>query len=100
MIKSTSRGVGKMAAMFGIVGAVFGAGECFAQTYRGDVNNESWVNKSVGGACAGLVIGAMKGSVAAAVGSAAVLAALTGVFAAIPPLAPWFDEKEQKKSKA
>ncbi len=101
MVVATGQGVGKMAALFGAVGLAFGAGECVSQAYHNDRDN-SWRNKAWGGVCAGLALGALTGSVAGGVGSAAALAGITGLFAALPPLAPNYREEEEevKRDKA
>jgi hypothetical protein len=97
MVVLTGKGVGKMALLFGAVGVAFGAGECISQTYHNDRDN-SWRNKAWGGACAGLALGALSGSLAGGIGSAVALAGITGLFAALPPMAPNYrDNAEDSK---
>lgn len=84
MIEMTGRTVARSALIFGIAGSVFASGECAAQTFRGDGNRNSWQNQAIGGACAGLAIGAMTRSLPGAVGSAVGLGFLSGLVAALP----------------
>lgn len=84
MINHTAKNIGRSSAMFGVVGAMFAAGECASQTYRGENRSNGWQNQAFGGACAGLAMGALTRSVGGAVGSAIGLGFLSGLISALP----------------